>query len=136
MSVSNSLPTSQRGFPSLFSTKGRGFHLNVSVNHTATYTYCGELHPPHDGGWENSLNPVCMHATHTTHPSPPSIHFTILSINQHTHPPPAPSHYHTVQRVYLTIPCHGTQQSERGCWRSTSSTVLASRPTLPPISSC
>ena len=36
--VSEQFITDQRGFPSLSSTKGRGFHLNVSVYHTATYT--------------------------------------------------------------------------------------------------
>ena len=64
--VSEQFITDQRGFPSLFLTNGRGFHLNVSVNHTATYTCCGELHPPHDGGWENSLNSVCVPLTPRT----------------------------------------------------------------------
>jgi hypothetical protein len=57
-----------------------------------------------------------MRATNTSHPSPSSINFTILPIHQHSHSP-VPSHYHTTQRVYPTIPYHGTQQSERGCWR-------------------
>ena len=66
--------TNQRGFPSLLSTKGRGFHLNGSVSYTATCTSCGELHPPHDGGRENSLDLVCVPLTPCT-----------LYINTYTH---------------------------------------------------
>ena len=71
--------TALRGFPSLLSTKGRGFHLNGSANNTVTYTRYGELHPPHVGGRENSLDPVCVPLT------PCNFHLFRPYINTYTH---------------------------------------------------
>ena len=75
----NLSPANRRGFPSLFSTKGRGFYLNGSASYTATCTRCDELQPPHDGGRENSHNPVCVPLIPCPSPLSP--------IHQHLYPP-------------------------------------------------
>jgi len=85
--------TGQRGFPFLSPTQGRGFHLDGSANYTATYTICGELHPPHDGGRENSPYPVC--GLWTLHLRPGAPH--LRACTDHSADPPTA----TTQSTYI-----------------------------------